>query len=316
MEPALNERSIEPSEMPTMERVTALLAVLRRLDALGFPRVLRQVRGALELEVEAGTTLRTWILRKAPHDTRQLLGRRLEKAPFVEELHGRQEDARGLLLQVTYDGELAIGAGIAYFCDAPAVALRGTPRWEVDPLIVLLTTMDEERDQLVEGPVEVVHLCRSEQVDARQQLLRERVLHALSGGDELWRRRLELYPRLDFCEKLERQLRDLSGKELHFQHVVLALSRLDAALAGWTVGSLYPGMDSSGESTQTLEHGTYGPMREFICPDGRKRQFSNHLKLRSSNWRIYYWEFRDEAKNGRALIGYVGTHLPTVKYST
>jgi hypothetical protein len=75
-------------------------------------------------------------------------------------------------------------------------------------------------------------------------------------------------------------------------------------------------MDSSGESTQTLEHGTYGPMREFICPDGRKRQFSNHLKLRSSNWRIYYWEFRDEAKNGRALIGYVGTHLPTVKYST
>jgi len=97
---------------------------------------------------------------------------------------------------------------------------------------------------------------------------------------------------------------------------VLALSRLDAALAGWSTGPLHPGMDSSGESPSTLNHGTYGPMRDFICADSQQRRFSHHLKLFSNNWRIYYWEARVENAGGRAQIGYVGTHLPTVNYPT
>lgn len=96
----------------------------------------------------------------------------------------------------------------------------------------------------------------------------------------------------------------------------MALSRLDKALAEWMTGPLHPQMTSSGESSSTLTHGVYGPMRDFVCPDGVERRFSNHLKLFSNNWRIYYWEARADDGGGRAFIGYVGEHLPTVRYRT
>jgi hypothetical protein len=147
-------------------------------------------------------------------------------------------------------------------------------------------------------------------------LLRERILRAVGSGDDLWQRKAELFPQLDFCNDVERQMRALSGKEFYFQQVVLALSRLDAALAVWTAGPLHPGMDHSGESTPTLDHGTYGPMRDFVCVDNEKRRFSHHLKIFSNNWRIYYWEVRSGAAGGRAHIAYIGVHLPTVKYPT
>jgi hypothetical protein len=316
MEPVLNERSLESSGAPTSDRVKSLLAVLWRLDKLGFPKVLRHVRDAKNIEVEQGTTLHAWLFQKAPRDLRQALAGRMDKAPFVEDLHEREEVTRGSLLQAAYDGAEARGAGVAYLRDAPAVALYGLPRWEVDPLAILLSRMDEEEQRLVEQTVHVIHLCRPEQVPAREKVLRERVLRAVTSGDDLWQRRGELFPRLDFCAVVERQLRALSGKEFYFQQVVLAFSRLDAALGEWAAGPLHPGMDSSPETTMTLAHGAYGPMRDFPCPDGSTRQFSNHLKLFSNNWRIYYWETRSVDAGGRAFIGYVGAHLPTVRYRT
>ena len=35
-----------------------------------------------------------------------------------------------------------------------------------------------------------------------------------------------------------------------------------------------------------------------------------------NNWRIYYSEARVENEGGRAHIGYIGAHLPTVSYPT
>jgi len=61
MEPVLNERSLQPADAATSERVTSLLRVLYALDKLGFPRVLRHVREAKNIEVEQGTTLHAWL---------------------------------------------------------------------------------------------------------------------------------------------------------------------------------------------------------------------------------------------------------------
>ncbi len=295
--------------MPTRERVGSLIAVLKRLDALGFPRVVRHVRDARDREVEPGVTLHAWLFQKAQPEARQFLAGRMAKAPFVEELHRRREGTSRSLFEASVESESATGAGVAHLFDAPAVGLPGVPRWEVDPLRVALVKMDEETGDLLEEVVEVIHLCRPEQVTPRARVLRERVLRAVTGGDELWTRRAELYPRIDFCTVVERQVRALTGNEESFAQVVLALSRLDAALAPWASGPLHPGMKFSVESEPTLSHGTYGPMRDFACPDGETRRFSN-------NWRIYYSERREGDVGGRAYVGYVGEHLPTVKYRT
>jgi hypothetical protein len=316
IEPVLNERSLQPAEVPTVERMTSLAAVLLRLDTLGFPKMLRHVRDAPDREIGEGLSLRDWLFRKAPKELKQFIAGRMSRAPFVEDLHQASESAQQALYQASFSGEPANGPGVAYLLDAPAVALRGVACWEVDPLTIVLSQMDEESEAFVEQTVDVVHLSSAAQVTRREAQLRERVLRTVATGVELWERRGDLFGRLDFCSGVESQVRALSGNESFFPQVVIALARLNGALVAWSAGPLSPGMSSSPESTQTLDHGTFGPMRDFLCPDGKVRRFSNHLKLFSGNWRIYYQESRDEDGVGRAFVGYAGTHLPTVRFRT
>lgn len=315
IEPVLNELSLVPAPVPIDERIQSLIDVLRKLDALGFPRVVRRTRDALDQEVIDGTSLKTWILRKAPQDIRRYLGGRLEKAPFVEDLHKQHQDSTKTLFEALCNDQPAHGACVAHLHDAPAISLRGIPRWEIDPLTLILRKLDEETESFFEIPVDVVHICTPQQVDRRENLLRERLFRTVANGPELWKRKTEIFPRLDFCNAVERQICELSGNEFFFQHIVAALARLDIALRDWTSGSLHPGMTSSAESKQTMDHSVFGPMRRFGCPDGDEREFTNHLKLYSCNWRIHYFELRKET-GGRAFIGYVGVHLPTVRYRT
>ncbi len=56
----------------------------------------------------------------------------------------------------------------------------------------------------------------------------------------------------------------------------------------------------------------YGKERTFLCPDDKERRFERHVKLKFCNWRIYFFP----VKPGTVFIGYVGCHLPTVKYRT
>lgn len=314
-EPVLNELSLEPAPTPTEERLRALQAALFRLDSLGYPKVLRQVRDAIEREVEPGVSLRIFLFKKASKDLKLALLGRLSRPPYVEELHEQQETARSVLLEASLDGLPATGLGVAHLHDVPALALGGTPRWEVDPIRVMLSRTDGD-GSVEDRQVDVIHLHRLEQVNRRAEVLRDRILRAVSGGDALWERREVLFPRLEFCEAVERQVRALTGNEFFFMHVVRAFACLDEALLRWEPGPLHPAMDHSPESPTTLNHGTYGPMRNFLCPDGVERQFKNHLKLFSNNWRIYYLESRSGDTEGRAFVGYVGAHLPTVKFPT
>lgn len=52
--------------------------------------------------------------------------------------------------------------------------------------------------------------------------------------------------------------------------------------------------------------------RTFYCPDGKERLFERHVKLRFCNWRIHFFT----EQPGIVIIGYIGRHLPTVKYRT
>ena len=99
IEPVLNELSLEPAPVPTIERVTSLLNVIKKLDGLGFPRLIRQTREALLRDIEDGLSFRAWLFQRAPRDLRQFLAGRLEKSPYVEKLHQNQEEARRSLLQ-------------------------------------------------------------------------------------------------------------------------------------------------------------------------------------------------------------------------
>ena len=70
------------------------------------------------------------------------------------------------------------------------------------------------------------------------------------------------------------------------------------------------GIEASKESSATIKH--FGDQRVFTCPDGQKRIFTWHSKLKSENLRIHFHPPSDEDKD--FIIGYIGRKLDTVKY--
>lgn len=322
MDPVLHELSVAPVSAAAEERLAALASTLRSLDDLGLARVLRRTRDALDRYVEGEVTLREALLKHPHREQRTFLLGRLSKAPFVEEMHRNREAATKSMIEGAAGEARCRGAVFAYLTNAPAVSLFGHEAWEADAIPLSLVRMREEADEagapdgtLEKDDVEVLQVATPGHVARCAKTLRERVLRAVSAGRELWERRGELFPRLDLGPDVEAQLGELTDVVEGFHLVVEALARLDAALRSWGDGPLEPGMKFSPESPSTLNHSTYGPLRDFRCADGQTMRFSLHLKLFAGNRRIYYAAYRSDGV-GRAHVGYVGPHLSTTKYPT
>lgn len=316
MEPVLNELSIEPLPVGADldARMSALAATLKRLFEHGLTRVLRTVQGIFERTVGPGMTLREWLFsgaRGAIRETKQYLRSLLGKAPFVEDLHAEQEGQQKKLFEVRLGDDPASGLGVAMLRDAPAVSLSGNPRFG-GPLVgvrVIVVGEDGEDQQ----DADVIHAASTSHVDHHQDWLVERIQRDVRSGKDLWSRRSTLFPCVDFCERVERDLQGMSGSEPYFQEIIRHLLAMSRGAATWTEGDLdLPRIDWSHESAETLKHSSYGPMRTFVCPDGVPREFSRHSKIRLGVQRIY---FSPDPITRRVLVAYVGDHLPTVKYN-
>jgi hypothetical protein len=122
---------------------------------------------------------------------------------------------------------------------------------------------------------------------------------------------------LQFCQTGTKQFRKLRSGEDKLKWVVETLEQLEECAKNWISQGCKEfslegySLDVSGESKPTLDQ--YWKERTFLCPDGVNRTFEQHIKLKSFNWRIHFFL---ERKTEKVIIGYIGDHLPTVKYST
>ncbi len=143
--------------------------------------------------------------------------------------------------------------------------------------------------------------------------IKKRIRTGVSDGVELWNRREELFPNLEFCDAVSKQLQNIRTRQLELQPVVKTLFELQNCCKNWNTGFFSVEgylLEESGESEATVNK--YSKERTFRCPDGQERVFERHVKLRLCNWRIHFFA----EKPGKVIIGYVGRHLPTVKYRT
>jgi hypothetical protein len=100
--------------------------------------------------------------------------------------------------------------------------------------------------------------------------------------------------------------------QTELQPVVKALFELQNCSKNWNNGAFSTqgySIETSGESEPTLNQ--YTQLRTFRCPDSEERLFEQHVKLRGCNWRIH---FLPENPSQAIIVGYIGRHLPTVKY--
>ncbi|QKV92104.1 hypothetical protein HUT19_10405 [Streptomyces sp. NA02950] len=144
-------------------------------------------------------------------------------------------------VEYRHQGDPVEGLGAAHLMDGLGVSLPVESRWHADRLTL-------EREQLVEGEegesgwrtseVQIRHMSARDHYETHHAWIRDGAeaarrggLGAVRRGDELWERRAEFFPRLQFLPRVEGDLRDLP--EVWVRPVRDRLIELEAAVAEW-----------------------------------------------------------------------------------
>lgn len=318
MEPILDESTLVPcSTHSPAARIAALAQTLKALDELGAAQVLRSVRDAADRNLRDGRGLRSWCFdRETSKDAGRLIARRLDKQPYIDGDGGLFSAAEGRrAVEACVAGQQVFGLGLAALTDGIVVALTTDTRARGRTILVDVVYLDDEGQR--DARVEVETFTSAKEVTDAERRLRERIDEAVPNGTELIERFTQLFPRLRLGDDALTPIRKLTGNEPVFRQLVRHLRALDEGARVWTTGVYEPvAVSFSVESEATLNHGTYGPQREFRAPEGFvvTERWSLHTKLTGGNGaRIY---FRAERFEGEAvvLVGYFGPHLDTVRH--
>jgi hypothetical protein len=201
----------------------------------------------------------------------------------------------------------ARGLCIANISNSIAVSLLSSEQWNQAQIQIYKTWIEETTVPSIE--ILVPHIGKESHLDQHIDWLKRHREAQPTNGHQLWERRVDLFPSLEFCECTEDQIRRLGGDSSEFRATARGLRDLQSYCDRWSSGSfdIKALNNASGESIPTLQQ--FGDERTFRCPDGEDRIFDWHLKR--GTFRIHFFDFPGQRK---ILIGYVGKHLRTVKH--
>jgi hypothetical protein len=323
----LNELSLlnpAQNEQIAQQRMSELIKTIKAVKAQGVKISLRTKEDFHTTILAPNYPLRRWLNdNNADQVERSYIRTLVTKAPFSTDLLNseiQEIENNASLSEFRYQGELAIGLGIAYILNkiilnTIVISLLSEECWDCSRIKLEFRCLDEV-EEVISEIVEAIHASRSCHILEHANLIQQSKKHnyqKVGNGSELWEQREQLFPNLVFCDVVRKQLEDILTGQLELQPIINILLELQKCCQNWDSGYLnleeYP-IEESGESKVTLDK--YARERTFSCPDGKERLFERHVKLRFCNWRIHFFP----EKPGTLIIGYIGRHLPTVKYRT
>jgi len=317
VEPILDESSLVPCKCLTpAQRIQSLAMTMRALDNIGVTRVLRSVRDAADRDIGEGRGLRNWCFEKrTDRDSGRFLANRLDKQPFIDGENGLFAVAEGnRAVEIIDSGQNVYGLGLAALTDGLALAMVTDQRQSPVRATLEITTTDGE-EIIVEQHVLNVLVSEADVTSAASDIP-DRVLATVRNGSQLLERFEELFPRLRLGQAAYNSIAALHGSELVFNQLRRHLRMLDSAAKTHTSGSFtVNGVSASVESQATLNHGVYGPQRDFPAPKSfEQRRWSWHTKFTGGHAARLYYDVEQLEGECVVLIGYFGKHLPTVNH--
>jgi len=200
----------------------------------------------------------------------------------------------------------AEGLGLAHMFGGLAVSLDYEPRWR-DLRVALTREALEERDDgdvdIVAADVETVHASHQGHVAELQDWLEHACRQPVADGADLWRRREELFPALDFLPRVEAQLRALHASNPWFGAVAQRLDELNRAVAEWNPANT---PEPPYRSRVTPEHAQRKRLCRFEDLDGEIRVFDLHARFTPGAGRLH---FRLDAPRRCAIVAHAGRKL-------
>lgn len=315
LEMVLNELSLLTPAADILiarQRMSELLGTILQATASGVKRVLRTSDDINTIELAPGYPIARWRNdAEVDREERRFFLALTTKAPFWTDVAEEIKDEFDLS-EIWHQGRQAGGLGFALIIDGLAISFQSDECWNCHCLQLEVRRLDEVCN-VIEEQVEIVHSSHRTHVLQHAAWIENRIRTLVSDGEELWTRRDEFFPNLEFCETVSKQLQSIRTGQLELKPVVRALFELQNCCKNWKTGSFSTeeyAIEESGESEATLKK--YRKERTFRCLDGQDRLFERHIKLRLCNWRIHFVPLQP----GKTIVGYIGRHLPTVKYKT
>lgn len=237
-----------------------------------------------------------------------------EEWRFLRALENRAPFGKGLeelgkpSLEVEYhfNGTKAQGLGWAHLYNSLAISFDHMNTWHL-PQIMLTRTMIHEVTQgaveIQEDVVEAVHAALEQHVQIHQDWLAQACRRRAQDPAELWRRRAELFPNLEFLPHVEKQICELHTAHPWFDAIAQRLEEIDMALGQWIPHTM---PEPAWRSAVTPE----GEQRKKLCVftdlDGEDRCFDLHARFTPGAGRLH---FRLDGKQRKAIIAHAGSKI-------
>ncbi len=313
----LNELSLRTpaaDEEIARELMSQLISTLSIAVRLGI-KTLRTQSNIYSFLLATNYPLARWLNdSRVDQEERDFLLTLQTQTPLLSEIVESEIQQRVDISEFKYQEEVTTELGIAYLLDALAVSLNSNPKWNYSSLELEVTRLNED-DELIEEKIKVVHGSDPNHIREHADWIENRLRTGVIDGLELWKRKEQLLPHLEFCDNVRKQLENIRKGQLELQPVLKALFELDKCSQNWITGGFTvenSTLEESGESETTVQNPKYRQARIFLCPDREERLFARHVKLRFCNWRIHFCP----KEPGKVIIGYIGEHLPTSKFRT
>jgi hypothetical protein len=216
-----------------------------------------------------------------------------------------QNQENELLYACRYYNNEPKGLVYAYRLKALSVSLKTHELWK-NNVISLLQVTNNEDGELLEENIEVRHASSINHVIEHQTWIKNRLQDNINSGLDLWNKIKKIFPHLEFCDSVEKQLQNIKNSHPIFQAIIKKLTEVENASENWTSGNFdlnsLPSK-ATPESESRLQK--FEKELTFQCPDGEARLFSLHIRMTPGAWRLYFYPL----KPTEIIIGYIAIKI-------
>ncbi len=308
----LNELSIRGNDMNHADVNHAISQMLKVCQKLFHEKGDRDFYYTTELLTEdlvSGYKIYDWLQDSGiPQQEKAFFRTIINRKQLIEE-----KDFPGSELIIeSEDGEKnrAVGCLAAYELESYVVSMNTSSIWQTEEIVGTYVTLEQD-----DRYVAVENCCFEEQVHLLEKKQKDRARLMVSSGKELWEKRKLLYPHLCFCDTVQKQLEE-ARISLHIQMIMKRLQVLEDYFGKFDgrFNKNEVGYGCRGESETVETNDELRRLRVFRTPYGKEEFFGWHISF-AGNFpgRIH---FLPDAEHGVGIVGYIGKHLPTGKFST
>lgn len=308
----LNELSIRGNNMNREDinrAISQLLKVCQKLFHEKDDRDFYYTAELLTKDLISGYTIHDWLQDSEVSQQEKAFFRTIiNRKQLIKEMDFPGSE---LIIEVNNGKKIsAVGCLAAYELESYVVSMNTSLLWQSEEIVGTYVTLEQDDKQ-----VSIENCCFEEQMYSLEEKEKNRVKLMVSSGKELWEKRKMLYPHLCFCDNVQEQLEE-ARISLHIQMIMKRLQVLEDYFKEFDgrFDKNKVGYGCRGESETVEKSEELRRLRVFRTPYGKEEFFGWHISF-AGNFpgRIH---FIPDAEHGLGIVGYIGKHLPTGKFST